>query len=277
MNQSKRTQICFISVCRDFELYKKFFEDNSNTNSYVLNQIDNRQENLGIPKRYNQFLDQYNYLQETWFVFCHEDFLLQDTKLKSKLEHLDKGCFWGPIGSALEYKELNFARLKTLMPQRRLLGNILQKDKDGSNSLSIGKLIDSASEVSTFDCCCLIVHSSLIQKHSLRFDEKLTFDLYVEDFCANGLLEHKIKSFALQIDCEHWSYGNIGPRYLQSLEYLNQKYSGNLFAGSCSFIGRKREHNCKTVFPLLVWLDQNKLNKFVFPIYKFLKTIRKKL
>ena len=50
----------------------------------------------------------------------------------------------------------------------------------------LGRRVKTGIKVQTFDCQCLIIHSSLINRYKLRFDENLTFDLYVEDFCANA-------------------------------------------------------------------------------------------
>ena len=43
----------------------------------------------------------------------------------------------------------------------------------------------------------------------------------------------------MQIDCEHWSEGDITQRYYSGLMYLNQKYPTALYSGTCSFIGGK--------------------------------------
>ena len=80
--------------------------------------------------------------------------------------------------------------------------------------------------VDTFDCQCLIVHSTLIGKYSLRFDPSFSFDLYVEDFCINSFEKYGIVSKVLPMKCRHWSHGKLTDRFYSSKSYLGGKYSG---------------------------------------------------
>ena len=100
-----------------------------------------------------------------------------------------------------------------------------------------GQAVDSPVEVETFDCCCLIVHSSLVKKHKLRFDENLAFDLYVEDFCATARVKHGIRSFVQPVKCCHHSGSRPTERLYRHLPYLKEKYPQNCFAGSCVYFG----------------------------------------
>ena len=54
--------------------------------------------------------------------------------------------------------------------------------------------------VDTVDCQCLIVHSDLIKKYHLRFDEHLQFHFYAEEFCIMASEKYNIPSYALSID-----------------------------------------------------------------------------
>lgn len=231
----------FITVCRDIELYEKFFNQNPLVSCFKLFLLDNRQENLGIPTRYNQFISDYDFSVDSWLIFCHEDFLLKDTNFEEKLNNLPKDAIYGPIGSKLILDKLSisFNRKNHKFPFKDLIGSITQCEKDGSDRKQVGNTLSSFSSVDTVDCCCLIVHSSLIQRFQLRFDENLSFDLYAEDFCMNAKEKHGIKSFAVQFDCEHWSSGNITERYFKGLNYLNHKFPSALYAGTCSFVGGK--------------------------------------
>ncbi len=59
-----------ISVVRDFEMYDKCVGANPYNAGAELHPIDNRVENKGIPTRYNEFLDAYDYSKPDWFVFA---------------------------------------------------------------------------------------------------------------------------------------------------------------------------------------------------------------
>ena len=76
----------------------------------------------------------------------------------------------------------------------------------------------------TVDCQCLIVHSSLIQRHKLRFDENLTFDFYVEEFCINASERYDVKLKVIPLKCVHYSGGNITERFYNSVKYVQEKY-----------------------------------------------------
>ena len=76
----------------------------------------------------------------------------------------------------------------------------------------------------TFDCQCLVVHSSLIRRYGLRFDERLSFDLYVEDFCVGAYERYGIESHILLMECHHFSQGSIGQRFYEALACLQEKY-----------------------------------------------------
>jgi len=211
--------IVFISVTRDAQMYDKCIGSNSHVHAELI-QIDNTEKNESISKCYNKFLDGYNYSQQAWFVFCHEDFeLLED--IQPFLKSLDSTKLYGPIGAKLEHAH---AWLLGGVPTQQNLGSELESNKDGSALHQSGIAVPAHTIVDTFDCQCLIVHSSLIKKHNLRFDEKLTFDLYVEAFCADAFVRHGITSELLQFKCHHWSYGKVCERYFKALQHLDRKY-----------------------------------------------------
>lgn len=218
----------FISVVRNEKMYHDFVTHNPYNKGGEFIAYDNNKENITIPKRYNHFLNNYDYSKPDWFVFCHEDWELKED-LEKRLCDLDKNNLYGPIGTDLNYKIFLFHPLK---------GQIENSYKDGSNHTLIGHSVKNLSQVGTFDCQCLIVHSSLIKKHHLRFDENLTWDLYVEDFCIGAREQHNISSYILQLKCQHYSFGNIAERFYTQYAYLQKKYATakNMYISTCSNI-----------------------------------------
>lgn len=216
-----------ISVVRDFCFYEKVVLHNPYYDSKAdFITIDNRVENLGIAQRYNQFLNSYDYCKEDWFIFCHEDWELKED-IYSKLENLDKDCLYGPIGKVAH---TGIFKLQTN------IGQIENCNRDGSNLQIIGLSNYNLKRASTFDCQCLIVHSSLIQKYKLRFDENLFFDLYVEDFCINAREIWGVSSRILQLHCRHWSWGKLSDSFIKKYSYLQMKYSKSkeYYTSTCS-------------------------------------------
>ena len=202
-----------ISVVRDFDMYNRLVRNNPNSKDATFVAFDNNAENLFIAARYNSFLDSYDYADEDWFVFCHEDWEVFED-LKEKLTYLDKNFLYGPIG----------AKKDGIYNKNKIIGQIYESDKDGCNRHLNGEFVKDLIDVDTFDCQCLIIHSSLVKKHGLRFDENLSFDLYVEDFCINAKEKFGISSKILQLSCQHYSCGKITKRFYKQLSYLKSKY-----------------------------------------------------
>lgn len=235
-NDTKNT-IDIVTVVNNFDIYNKCIGDNkfiSNRNNIRINTIDNSTNNKFISVRYNEFIK--SIFDDNWILFCHCDWeILED--IIPRLKELDKNCLYGPIGSKCEtlYEENN-----TDYVVRELVGSCLERRRDGSGLRRLGNSEEKFKPVDTFDCQALLVHSSLIKKYNLLFDENLQFDLYVEDFCISSFLKYGIKSYSFNITCCHWSGYHITPNsYYKSLSYINDKYKKFLFSGTVSLIGSK--------------------------------------
>ena len=199
----------FVSVVRDFPLYIRSVRENRNNVGARFVVYDNNVENKRVPTRYNEFLDSYDFSLEDWIVFCHEDFQFLEP-LSEKLSLMNKGSIYGVFGA---------------LPREIGVGLQIDSNKDGSDASFRGFPVIKATLVDTVDCACLIVHSSLVLRYGLRFDENLTFDLYVEDFVISAHQRFGVKTYVLPIKSQHYSYGNITSRFYEQLDYLNRKYS----------------------------------------------------
>lgn len=209
-------RLVFVSVVRNPGLYARCVSSNVFNAGADFVCFDNTRDNVGVAGRYNSFLDSYDYSKPAWFVFCHEDWeLLED--IRPKLAGLPEDSLYGPIGNA------------TLVTDSRICsytrGFCRQCDREGKRRVRCRGLFRTG-EVDTFDCQCLIVHSSLVERFSLRFDENFTFDLYVEDFCISAFENHGVISRILPMDCRHWSYGSVSDRFMRLKEYLSSKCRG---------------------------------------------------
>jgi 2-polyprenyl-3-methyl-5-hydroxy-6-metoxy-1,4-benzoquinol methylase len=253
-------KIILISAYLDKALYSvcvtenPFVRDNP---SCITVGFDNSTENLSIPVRYNQFLDKWDDDEAAWFVFCHSDWEIRED-LAPLLRHLDRNTLYGPIGPIFYSNgDGSFTQ--------EYRGQCHEKKRDGSNErLQYCSVHHTGALVDTFDCQSLIVHSSLIARHLLRFDEALHFDLYVEDFCIDALEKCGIKSRILNIQCCHWNTidnpADIRPGYATDLAYIDKKYPGICRAGMASLLGGARqivEPLCKYVLPRIVYVGQS--------------------
>lgn len=203
--------VYIVSVVRDYAMYNKCIAENPCCAGCTLVPLDNRTENLGVSQRYNQFIDSLE--GDGWVVFCHEDWRPLEP-LAARLQGLDPKALYGPIGAIMEVcPNADFIHIT---------GSIQQCRKDGLR-LRRNRGTWKKPEADTFDCQCVIAHSSLLRQKGLRFDEKLPFDLYAEDFCSSACLKG-VPSRILSVKCRHYSGGKLSERFWQGLEYLREKY-----------------------------------------------------
>lgn len=268
MKKLKTTDLKIITVVNNFDCYNKTIKKNKNMNKYSLTVFDNTKENIGIPKRYNSYIRNNifsNKVKDSWLVFCHQDFAFIENILP-KLEKQRKNCIYGVVGASFRWKisiEMKYLKNFFLRKNKKIRGflnqgfgfnqYILPNKKFFRNNQSVhvrgvgrfnlindeifielGKRFKKPIEVSTIDCCCLIVHSSLVKKYNLLFDENLQWDCYAEEFCLNANFRYGIKTNVICLDSYHLSLGNIETEgFKKSFKYLKNKYKGKNFTGVC--------------------------------------------
>ena len=189
-------------------MYDRLVRNNPNNVGAKFVAFDNNVENKTIPERYNTFLDSFDYSSPDWLVFCHEDFQFLEP-LASKLHLMREDAVYGVFGAKLRVPGV---------------GLQIDSNKDGSDMSFRGTPVAAPTAVDTVDCACMMVHSSLVARYRLRFDEKLSYDLYTEDFGIRAREGFGIETMVLPIRSHHYSYGNVLPRFHEQLAYLNWKY-----------------------------------------------------
>lgn len=211
-------------------MYERCVSSNKFLDGAELVKIDNSTENTSISVRYNSFINKVLY-RDCWIVFCHEDWMAREPILPI-IRKQDKGRLYGNVGIRIErHKRFDYIVL---------FGGLMQSNKDGGERILVKGFLPS-SRVTSFDCQLIAVHTSLLRRSGLRFDENLKFHLYVEDFCASAC-EKGIECWTIDIKSEHYSYGVVSDEFYESLEYLRKKYikSSNRYcspAGICSSFG----------------------------------------
>ncbi len=232
-------KIKIVSVVSNLDMYKKCIQDNTSMNKHELTFCDNTKENIGIPKRYNDFIKKNVNGDSFWIIFCHQDFGF-DKDPQKILSKLDKNFIYGPIGVIPQKQFLSIRRFhpKFNVIKTRMLGQIRQFKKKKQDFFLSGEFIDQPVTVETLDCCCLIVHSSLVKKYNLRFDENLDWHLYVEDFSMTARIKHNILTKAVQFECFHIGQGDINQDFNKSWKYMLKKHGLQRIISTC---GPKRD------------------------------------
>ncbi|MEI7473367.1 MAG: hypothetical protein WCK67_01195 [bacterium] len=217
-------KINIITVVNKFDIYNKVIRDNNNVNHYPITVFDNRTEHSSISKIYNNFISEKVYADsDFWCVFIHQDFGFNHDPY-IVLADLDKNFIYGATGVNKYTQKLSFVsnrfRIKKLPV---VIGQIKQIHDENNFSLD-GLKLDKPEIVQTLDCCCLIVHSSLLNKYKLKFDENLTFHMYAEEFSINAKKTYNIDTKAVQFDCYHIGRGHIDEEFKKSVAYVKNKH-----------------------------------------------------
>lgn len=246
-----------ISVVRDFDLYEKLVKSNYFYGNAKFISFDNNNENIGISKRYNSFLESYDFNTEEWFVFVHEDWQLKQN-LSKTIKNLDKNFIYGVCGAFYNSKKNS----------QYLFGQITQSKKDGTEKVLWGLPIYCAKKVDTVDCQCLIVHSSLIKKYNFAFDEKLSFDFYTEEFSINAKENFGIETKVIPIKCHHFSYGNPREAFFESIEYVKEKYKNRKYSYGATCTSALIKVPCTKNIHLSFWFKvKRKISKIFTKIF----------
>lgn len=263
-------KIRIVSVVNDFDFYKKVVNLSPCLKTYQVCVYDNTKENIGISERYNDFITK-NIAADSdfWVIFCHQDFGFFEDPY-DKLKDLDKNCVYGVIApknginlirilksklvANMDYYPSIKIDIRGLIPFskhkfieirkkpkrcRKLTRELLGQINQGNNNFDFQKngiFLKEPTTVSTVDCCCIIVHSSLIFEHNLRFDENLKWHMYAEDFCINARRNYGILTKVVQLDCFHTSTGNLdnlGDDFYNSADYIKKKYNIEYINSTC--------------------------------------------
>ncbi|OGI03034.1 MAG: hypothetical protein A2104_01820 [Candidatus Melainabacteria bacterium GWF2_32_7] len=223
-------KIQVVSIVNNFDTYNTVIRNNKNINHYSLTIFDNTSKNIGISTRYNSFINSLQPNDDSWIIFCHQDFGFMEDPL-SKLCTLDKNFICGAVGAKL--KRGLFVRNSKLFTYKRFfIGEIHQGD-NSSDFRKNGKKLKKPERVETLDCCCIIVHSSLITRFNLRFDENLKFHMYAEDFCIYARKNFGIDTKVVQFECFHLGAGTPNDEYHESVEYVKRKYGLKKIISTC--------------------------------------------
>lgn len=229
-----------VCVYNNKEIFDKVIQTNENLKDCKIFGYDNTSENTAITKRYNDFIKKnVTPLSDFWVVFIHQDFgFMQD--VNKLLEKLNKKHIYGAIGVTL-HRGLFWGKTEIIEGRQKwgfkdsialTWGRILQGNND-FNFKKHGRPVFFPFTVDSTDCCCMMMHSSLINKYTLRFDENLNFHMYAEELCYRVKHEHKIKTKVVQIKCYHLGKGNIDEDFQKSADYLKEKFKIKRIPSTC--------------------------------------------
>lgn len=216
------------------ELFEKIISNNKSFENNEICAYDNTVENLPITKRYNEFLDKVvlSGNEDFWCVFIHQDFgVLEDIDLS--LKNLKTDSIYGATGIKF-YKRTSLYKLSNpTRPSVKVYGQIMQGNNGFETFVPYGDNITKPQVVDAIDCSCIIIHSTLIKKYNLHFDENLSFHLYAEELSYRAKKDYKIKTKAVQLKCFHLGRGNLNEEFQKSAAYLKNKFKIDKIPSHC--------------------------------------------
>lgn len=222
-----------ICVYNNQEIFDKVVKNNKNLKDCEFLACDNTKENTAITKHYNNFIDENiisNEAANFWCLFIHQDFGIEED-IDLKLKKIDKNCIYGAVGAKF-YRGIYFNRKGFKRFHVVNYGKILQGNND-FNFREYGLEVKRPKTVDSVDCCCIIMHSSLIKKHNLHFDENLSFHMYAEELCYSAKKDHRIKTKVIQLDCYHLGAGSLNEEFQKSAQYLKDKFNIKRVPSTC--------------------------------------------
>jgi SAM-dependent methyltransferase len=221
------------------QMFDEYVGTNPFSNRHQIHRYDNSVENLPLPVRYNQFID-YE-MDDGWVAFIHHDFAFHEDPM-DLLSTLPKDRIYGVIGTTLVTKGNYFflgmpgksdvrvkrGRIRSV-ETRGLVKCVTALDARGF----CGEQVEEPVRVDTVDCCCLIVHSSLIREHNLRFDEQFGWHLYSEEFSLTAKQEHGVETWVAPILAGHYGYGLSDGGFQAAIDALINKLGNTEWATTC--------------------------------------------
>ncbi|MFA7659084.1 MAG: hypothetical protein WCY19_06605 [Candidatus Gastranaerophilaceae bacterium] len=223
-----------ICVYNNPKIFDKVVKNNEHLKNCEIFAYDNTVENISITKQYNRFIEENikaaarggRLEKDFWCLFIHQDFGMMED-INPILEKLSTNNIYGAVGSKF-YDGFLFRKNGFNINY----GRILQGNND-FNFHEYGVKVKRPKTVDSVDCCCIIVHSSLVKKYNLHFDENLDFHMYAEEFCYSAKKNYRIKSKIVQMKCFHMGTGNLNEEFQKSAQYLKEKFNIKRVPSTC--------------------------------------------
>lgn len=194
-----------------------------------------------LSRVYNRFIESCDLSEDAWLIFLHCDVEIIDD-LHAVFKGLSRDCIYGPCGAVKVRMQGGIKNVFTGFndhQRRDRLGFM----RGGANLHYAGPEL----RVDTLDCLMVAVHTALLRRYPLRFDEHLVMDAVVEDFCMHAMEEYGVESRLLRLQCCHHSNSTGDPahqsrRFYDAVSYVRHKYPHALYAGTCALLGGGSEN-----------------------------------
>lgn len=225
-------QIC---ACNDPGKYQQYAASSAGFSADDLIRYDNCSENRPIPSRYNEFIRAMPSDLDAWLAFVHNDFQFHEDPRPvlgaSSVNHI-----YGVVGANIipadrDTQNSGQPEMRSNAQTYQIVGRV-QCSPNLIASGWCGEAISEMTAARTLDCCCVIVHSSLIRRHQLRFNEQFKWHFYSEEFSLRASRDHGIESYVLPLKSGHYGLGATDQTFFECRSALYDEYPDS-FASTC--------------------------------------------
>lgn len=184
----------------------------------------------GLPKVYNDFLEDSRSKKLDAVILCHSDVVFD---YRSIIAHYLSVCgkydivgFAGTKKIDLKISPLTWFTGSKNFPSERF-GKVFHTQFNlGESFFNIHSPSVSDTEVCTIDGLCMILGKKVLENPKIRFDEQFLFDFYDLDFCLSAVINHKLKIGVIVDRIIHKSVGTsvLQPKFLDQEKKFREKW-----------------------------------------------------
>lgn len=218
---SRVVQIC---ACNDLPKFQQYAGGSVGIAPEDQIRFDNSSENRPVPVRYNQYIDSMPPGHDAWLAFVHNDFQFHEDPAPM-LATAPRDRIYGVVGANL------VPTGEPRRPRYDLVGCV-QCSPNLIASGWCGEPISEMAPAKTLDCCCIIVHSSLVQRNRLRFNPKFEWHFYSEEFSLRAFRDHGIETWVLPLRSGHYGMGATNAAFFECRSALYAEYP-DTFVSTC--------------------------------------------
>lgn len=221
-------RVFFVCACNSPAVFERHAARSVGVQASDIHRFDNCADNRPVPVRYNQFIDGLTDADHGWVAFAHNDFaFLEDPR--PWLARVSRDAFYGVIGAAVVSRPR--AGSAPACEAYVVRGQVACSPQFFAPGL-FGAPVAEPVPVATVDCCCIMIHTDLIRRNGLRFDESFEWHQYSEELSLRARREWGIETVVLPVRSGHYGMGGIDERFRRCADRLKAEY-GDRFVSTC--------------------------------------------